>query len=526
MKNINPEEITSLLAKELERFGKPSKIEEVGQVLQIGDGVAHISGLHKAQIGELLLFPEGIEGLVLNLEKGNVGAVLLGSASQIKEGDIVKRTGRIGTIKVGEGMLGRVVNTLGHPIDGKGDLQGELVDMPLERKAPDLIYRSPVREPLYSGIKSVDSMLAIGRGQRELIAGDRNTGKTTIAIDAILSQMKEYKKGNPVYCIYVAIGQKASTVVEIVSLLKSRGALAYTTIVCANASEPASLQYLAPFTGVALGEYFRDTGRHALITYDDLSKQAIAFREVSLLLRRPPGREAYPGDIFFLHARLLERAAKITEEDSIAAKMNDLPSSLKGKVKGGGSLTALPIIETQEGDISAYIPTNVISITDGQIILNVDLFNSNIRPAIQIGESVSRVGGSAQTPLMKKLAGVLKLGQARFRDLEAFSKFGSDVDPITQKIIDRGRRGQKLLTQPPYNPFSLSHQLLLLYLIKNNKLDGVALEAVGRFQRELLYHMDENYLEVLSKLENSNKISPELEQQLESCINEILKNYI
>ncbi|MFT6036421.1 MAG: F-type H+-transporting ATPase subunit alpha, partial [Marivirga sp.] len=445
MAEVRPDEVSAILREQLSNFKSEAELEEVGTVLQVGDGVARIYGLTKAQSGELLEFENGLQALVLNLEEDNVGAVLFGDSKGIKEGDTVKRTGKIGSIKVGEGIVGRVVNTLGIPIDGKGPIEGELYDMPLERKAPGVIFREPVTEPMQTGIKSIDAMIPVGRGQRELIIGDRQTGKTAVAIDTIINQKEFYDAGKTVYCIYVAIGQKASTVALIVAELEKAGAMAYTTIVAASAADPAPLQFFAPFAGAAIGEFFRDTGRPGLVVYDDLSKQAVAYREVSLLLRRPPGREAYPGDVFYLHSRLLERAAKIISDDTIAKDMNDLPPALKDMVKGGGSLTALPIIETQAGDVSAYIPTNVISITDGQIFLETNLFNAGIRPAINVGISVSRVGGNAQIKPMKKVAGTLKLDQAQFRELEAFSKFGSDLDAVTRKVIERGKRNQEIL---------------------------------------------------------------------------------
>lgn len=455
---VRPDEVSAILREQLSNVKTAAELEEVGTVLQVGDGVARIYGLTKVQAGELLEFESGVRALALNLEEDNVGAVLM-EAGEVKEGDTVRRTRKIASIKVGEAMLGRVVNTLGLPIDGKGDLQGELYDMPLERKAPGVIYRQPVNEPLQTGIKAIDAMIPIGRGQRELIIGDRQTGKTAIIIDTIINQREFYEKGEPVYCIYVACGQKASTVAQVVRALEKGGAMPYTVIVSATASDPAPMQFFAPFTGAAIGEYFRDTGRPALVVYDDLSKQAVAYREVSLLLRRPPGREAYPGDIFYLHSRLLERAAKINASDEVAQQMNDLPESLKGKVKGGGSLTALPIIETQAGDVSAYIPTNVISITDGQIFLESNLFNAGIRPAINVGISVSRVGGAAQIKSMKKVAGTLKLDQAQFRELEAFAKFGSDLDPATKLVIERGRRNLEILKQPQYSPVPVEEQV-------------------------------------------------------------------
>ena len=439
MAEVNPAEISAILKKQLKDFDSSSSLNEIGSVLTVGDGIARAYGLSNAQYGELVEFSNGTQGIVLNLEQDNVGIVLLGTSTDIKEGDTVKRTSTIASVNVGEGIVGRVVDTLGNPIDGKGELEGDLYEMPLERKAPGVIFRQPVNEPLQTGIKSVDAMIPIGRGQRELVIGDRQTGKTTVCIDTILNQKEFYDAGEPVYCIYVAVGQKASTVAGIAKILEDKGALAYTTIVAANASDPAAMQVYAPFTGASIGEYFRDTGRPALIIYDDLSKQAVAYREISLLLRRPPGREAYPGDVFYLHSRLLERAAKVIKDDSIAKEMNDLPESLKSKVKGGGSLTALPIIETQAGDVSAYIPTNVISITDGQIFLESDLFNSGVRPAINVGISVSRVGGSAQIKSMKKVSGTLKLDQAQFRELEAFAKFGSDLDAATLNVIEKGR---------------------------------------------------------------------------------------
>src|SRR4051812_32276151 len=455
MAEVKPDEVSAILRQQLAGFKTEKELEEVGTVLQVGDGIARIYGLTKVQSGELIEFENGLQGIVLNLEEDNVGAVLLGPYSEIKEGDVVKRTGKIGSIRVGEGMLGRVVDTLGNPIDGKGPIAGTLYEMPLERKAPGVIYRQPVTEPLQTGLKSVDAMIPIGRGQRELIIGDRQTGKTAVAIDTIINQKEFYEAGQPVFCIYVAIGQKGSTVANIQRVLEEKGAMAYTVIVSATASDPAPMQFYAPFAGAAIGEFFRDTGRPALIIFDDLSKQAVAYREVSLLLRRPPGREAYPGDVFYLHSRLLERAAKINANDSIAKSMNDLPESIRHMVKGGGSLTALPIIETQAGDVSAYIPTNVISITDGQIFLETNLFNSGIRPAINVGISVSRVGGNAQIKSMKKVAGTLKLDQALYREMEAFSKFGGDLDAATKLVIDKGARNVEILKQPQYSPFSV-----------------------------------------------------------------------
>ena len=463
MADIKPAEISAIIKKQLTGSDVSPSLDEVGTVLQVGDGISRVYGLSNVQYGELVQFENGMEGIVLNLEEDNVGIVLLGPSKEIKEGDIVKRTKRIASINVGEGVVGRVVNTLGQPIDGKGKIEGEMYEMPLERKAPGVVYRQPVNEPLQTGIKSIDAMIPIGRGQRELVIGDRQTGKTTVCIDTILNQKEFYDAGNPVYCVYVAVGQKASTVAGIAKTLEDKGALAYTTIVAANASDPAPMQVYAPFAGAAIGEYFRDTGRPALIIYDDLSKQAVAYREVSLLLRRPPGREAYPGDVFYLHSRLLERSAKVINDDDIAKTMNDLPDALKPIVKGGGSLTALPIIETQAGDVSAYIPTNVISITDGQIFLESDLFNSGVRPAINVGISVSRVGGSAQIKSMKKVAGTLKLDQAQFRELQAFAKFGSDLDPVTLGVIQKGMRNVEKLKQAQNDPCTVEDQFDIIY---------------------------------------------------------------
>ncbi len=486
MAEIRPEEVSAILREQLSGARTSAELEEIGTVLTVGDGVARVYGLTKAQAGELIQFENGLRAMVLNLEEDNVGAVLLGESKGIKEGDTVKRTGLIASIKVGEGVLGRVVDTLAEPIDGKGPLKGELFEMPMERKAPGVIFRQPVSEPLQTGIKAIDSMIPIGRGQRELIIGDRQTGKTAVAIDTIINQKEFYEKGKPVYCIYVAIGQKASTVAGIVNTLEKAGAMDYTVIVSASAADPAPMQFFAPFTGAAIGEYFRDTGRPALVIYDDLSKQAVAYREVSLLLRRPPGREAYPGDVFYLHSRLLERAAKIIGNDEIASKMNDLPPSLKGKVKGGGSLTALPVIETQANDVSAYIPTNVISITDGQIFLETNLFNAGIRPAINVGISVSRVGGSAQIKSMKKVAGTLKLDQAQFRELEAFAKFGSDLDASTKLTIERGRRNTEVLKQPQYAPVPVEEQVAMILASTRGYIDKVPVEKVKAFEKEFL----------------------------------------
>ena len=500
MAEIRPDEVSAILRQQLAGFKTEKELEEVGTVLQVGDGIARIYGLTRVQSGELIEFENGLRGVVLNLEEDNVGAVLLGKSTDIKEGDVVKRTGMIASLKVGEGMLGRVVDTMGHPIDGKGPITGELFEMPLERKAPGVIYRQPVNEPLQTGLKAVDAMIPIGRGQRELIIGDRQTGKTAVAIDTIINQKEFYERGETVFCIYVAIGQKGSTVAQIVKTLTDAGAMPYTVIVSATASDPAPMQFFAPMAGAAIGEYFRDTGRPALIVYDDLSKQAVAYREVSLLLRRPPGREAYPGDVFYLHSRLLERAAKVINSDSIAAQMNDLPESLKGKVKGGGSLTALPIIETQAGDVSAYIPTNVISITDGQIFLEANLFNSGVRPAINVGISVSRVGGNAQIKSMKKVAGTLKLDQAQYRELEAFSKFGSDLDASTKATLDKGSRNVEILKQGQYSPVSVEKQVAIIYLGTRNLLREVPVNRVKEFEAEYLSLLDAQHKVVLDTL--------------------------
>jgi F-type H+-transporting ATPase subunit alpha len=486
MAEIRPEEVSSILREQLSHARTDAELEEVGTVLTIGDGVAHIYGLTQAQAGELLEFENGLKALVLNLEEDNVGAVLLGESQGIKEGAIVKRTGQIASIKVGDGLLGRVVDTLAKPIDGKGPVPGELYEMPLERKAPGVIFRQPVNEPLQTGVKAIDSMIPIGRGQRELIIGDRQTGKTAVALDTIINQREFHEKGQTVYCIYVAIGQKASTVAAVAATLEKTGAMPYTVIVSASASDPAPMQFFAPFAGAAIGEFFRDTGRPSLVIYDDLSKQAVSYREVSLLLRRPPGREAYPGDVFYLHSRLLERAAKIINNDELASKMNDLPTSIKHLVKGGGSLTALPIIETQANDVSAYIPTNVISITDGQIFLETNLFNSGIRPAINVGISVSRVGGSAQIKSMKKVAGTLKLDQAQFRELEAFSKFGSDLDASTKLIIERGRRNTEVLKQPQYAPVPVEEQVAMILASTRGYMDKVSVPDVKEFEVEFI----------------------------------------
>ncbi len=498
MVEIKPDEISAILRQQLTNFNASADLEEVGTVLQVGDGIARVYGLNSVRQGELVEFVEnGVKAIALNLEEDNVGVVLMGDSGTIKEGAQVRRTGQIASIKVGEGMVGRVVNTLGEPIDGKGPLTGELYEMPLERKAPGVIFREPVKEPLQTGIKAIDAMIPIGRGQRELVIGDRQTGKTAICIDTIINQKEFYEAGQPVYCIYVAIGQKASTVAGVMKTLEENGAMAYTTIVAASASEPAPLQFYAPFAGAAIGEFFRDTGRPALVVYDDLSKQAVAYREVSLLLRRPPGREAYPGDVFYLHSRLLERAAKIINNDTIAKTMNDLPASLKDKVKGGGSLTALPIIETQAGDVSAYIPTNVISITDGQIFLENTLFLSGIRPAINVGISVSRVGGSAQIKSMKKVAGTLKLDQALYREMEAFSKFGGDLDAATKTVLDKGSRNVEILKQAQYTPFSVEKQVAIIYLGTNNLIQQVPVKNVKEFEETFLREMESKHADIL-----------------------------
>ncbi|MAV79704.1 MAG: F0F1 ATP synthase subunit alpha [Flavobacteriaceae bacterium TMED171] len=500
MADVKPAEVSAILKNQLAGFESTTSLDEVGTVLQVGDGIARVYGLTHAEYGELVTFENGMDGMVLNLEEDNVGVVLLGPSKEIKEGNTVKRTKKIASINVGEGIVGRVVDTLGTPIDGKGPIEGETYQMPLERKAPGVIFRQPVNEPLQTGIKSIDAMIPVGRGQRELVIGDRQTGKTTVCIDTILNQREFFDAGEPVYCIYVAIGQKASTVAGISKILEDKGALNYTTIVAANASDPAPMQVYAPFAGAAIGEYFRDTGRPALIIYDDLSKQAVAYREVSLLLRRPPGREAYPGDVFYLHSRLLERAAKVIADDEISKEMNDLPESLKNKVKGGGSLTALPIIETQAGDVSAYIPTNVISITDGQIFLESDLFNSGVRPAINVGISVSRVGGSAQIKSMKKVAGTLKLDQAQFRELEAFAKFGSDLDAATLNVIEKGRRNVEILKQAQNDPFTVEEQVAIIYAGSKNLLRKVPVEKVKEFETAFLTTLKKKHIKVLADL--------------------------
>lgn len=521
--NISPGEISQVLLNELKGISDDLHLEEVGKVLQVSDGVVRIYGLRNAEAGELLEFDNGVKAVVMNLEEDNVGAVLLGATDRIKEGMSVRRTGRIASINVSESMVGRVVNPLGEPLDGKGAIGGDLLEMPLERKAPGVIFRQPVTEPLQTGLKAIDSMIPIGRGQRELIIGDRQTGKTAIALDTIINQRSAYEAGEPVFCIYVAIGQKGSTIANIVSTLKEKGAMDYTIVVASTAADPAALRYYAPFAGAAVGEYFRDTGRHALVVYDDLSKQAVAYREVSLILRRPSGREAYPGDIFYLHSRLLERAAKIIGQQEVAQQMNDLPESLRGKVKAGGSLTALPIIETQAGDVSAYIPTNVISITDGQIFLEADLFNQGFRPAVNVGISVSRVGGSAQIKSMKKVAGTLKIDQAQYRELEAFSKFSSDVDPITLMTLDKGRKNNRLLIQPQYSPMPVGEQVAVLYCGTKGLLKDLALEQVDDFQDIFLskmraFHQDD-VLTPLSKGQIDPAICEIMENEAKSIVN-------
>ncbi|HRA73801.1 MAG TPA: F0F1 ATP synthase subunit alpha [Flavobacterium sp.] len=524
MAEIKPAEISAILRKQVEGFESGATLEEVGSVLNVGDGIARVYGLSNVQYGELVEFDNGLEAIVLNLEEDNVGVVLLGPSTGIKEGSTVKRTQRIASLKTGEGIVGRVVNTLGQPIDGKGPITGELFEMPLERKAPGVIFRQPVTEPLQTGIKAVDAMIPVGRGQRELVIGDRQTGKSTVCIDTILNQKEFYDAGKPVFCIYVAIGQKASTVAGIAKMLEEKGAMAYTVIVAANASDPAPMQVYAPMAGAAIGEYFRDSGRPALIIYDDLSKQAVAYREVSLLLRRPPGREAYPGDVFYLHSRLLERACKVIADDSIAKDMNDLPDALKGIVKGGGSLTALPIIETQAGDVSAYIPTNVISITDGQIFLDGDLFNSGVRPAINVGISVSRVGGNAQIKSMKKVAGTLKLDQAQFRELEAFAKFGSDLDAVTLNVIEKGKRNVEILKQNLNDPYTVENQTAIIYAGSKNLLRNVPVVKVKEFEKDYLEYLNNKHRATLDALK-AGKLTDEITDVLEAAAKEISAKY-
>ena len=524
MAEIKPAEISGILRQQLAGFKNETELQEVGSVLQVGDGIARIYGLSNVQSGELIEFENGLRAIVLNLEEDNVGAVLLGSSAGIREGSVAKRTGKIASINVGEGMLGRVVDTLGLPIDGKGPIKGVTYEMPLERKAPGVIFRQPVNEPLQTGIKAIDAMIPIGRGQRELIIGDRQTGKTAVAIDTIINQKEFYEKGEPVYCIYVAIGQKGSTVANIAKTLEENGAMPYTVIVSATASDPAPLQFYAPFAGAAIGEFFRDTGKPALIVYDDLSKQAVAYREVSLLLRRPPGREAYPGDVFYLHSRLLERAAKVNASDEIAKNMNDLPDSIKGLVKGGGSLTALPIIETQAGDVSAYIPTNVISITDGQIFLESNLFNAGVRPAINVGISVSRVGGNAQIKSMKKVAGTLKLDQAQYRELEAFSKFGSDLDAATKAVLDKGSRNVEILKQGQFSPLRVEQQVAILYIGTKGLLRNVPVNKVRDFEKDFLNLMEVQHKDVLNDLK-AGKLTDEITNTIEKVAADLTGKY-
>ncbi|MCG2430003.1 F0F1 ATP synthase subunit alpha [Aequorivita xiaoshiensis] len=524
MAEVKPAEVSAILKQQLTGYEATASLDEVGTVLTVGDGIVRAYGLSNAEYGELVAFESGLEGIVLNLEEDNVGIVLLGPSKEVKEGSTVKRTQRIASLNVGEGIVGRVVNTLGQPIDGKGPITGETYEMPLERKAPGVIYRQPVTEPLQTGIKSIDAMIPVGRGQRELVIGDRQTGKSTVCIDTILNQKEFYDAGEPVYCIYVAVGQKASTVANIANVLEEKGAMAYTTIVAANASDPAPMQVYAPFAGAAIGEYFRDTGRPALIVFDDLSKQAVAYREVSLLLRRPPGREAYPGDVFFLHSRLLERAAKVIADDDIAKEMNDLPDSLKGIVKGGGSLTALPIIETQAGDVSAYIPTNVISITDGQIFLDGDLFNSGVRPAINVGISVSRVGGNAQIKSMKKVAGTLKLDQAAFRELEAFAKFGSDLDAATLNVIEKGKRNVEILKQSENDPYTVEDQIAIIYAGSKNLMRNVPVEKVKEFERDYLEMLNLKHRDTLDTLK-AGKLTDEAIDVMVSVANDVSAKY-
>jgi len=524
MVEVRPDEVSAILRQQLAGFKSESELEEVGTVLQVGDGIARVYGLTQVQAGELVVFESGLQGIVLNLEEDNVGVVLLGASDDIKEGDTIKRTKRIASINVGEGMLGRVVNTLGQPIDGKGPIVGTTYEMPLERKAPGVIYRQPVTEPLQTGIKAIDAMIPIGRGQRELVIGDRQTGKSAVCIDTIINQKEFYDAGKPVFCIYVAIGQKASTVANVVKTLEEHGAMAFTVVVAASAAEPAPMQFYAPFAGAAIGEFFRDTGRPALIVYDDLSKQAVAYREVSLLLKRPPGREAYPGDVFYLHSRLLERAAKINQNDSIAQQMNDLPESIRAIVKGGGSLTALPIIETQAGDVSAYIPTNVISITDGQIFLESNLFNAGVRPAINVGISVSRVGGNAQIKSMKKVAGTLKLDQAQYRELEAFSKFGSDLDASTKLVIDKGARNVEILKQGQFAPVTVEKQVAIVYAGVKNLMRNVPVKRIREFELEFTTQLELQYPEVLAALK-AGKFDDQLTGVLDTVAKEISAKY-
>ncbi|MEL6191862.1 MAG: F0F1 ATP synthase subunit alpha [Bacteroidota bacterium] len=524
MAAVRPEEVSSILREQLSNFSSAAQLEETGTVLQIGDGIARIYGLTKVRAGELIEFETGLKGMVLNLEEDNVGAVLFGDSTGIKEGDTVRRTGNIASLKVGNGVLGRVIDPLGEPIDGKGPIQGELYDSPYERKAPGVIFRQPVNEPLQTGIKAIDSMIPIGRGQRELIIGDRSTGKTAIVIDTIINQLENHKNGETVYCIYVAVGQKASTVAQVVKALEDAGAMEYTVVVAAPASSPTPLQFFAPFAGAAIGEFFRDTGKPALVIYDDLSKQAVAYREVSLLLRRPPGREAYPGDVFYLHSRLLERAAKVIADDDIAKNMNDLPESFKPLVKGGGSLTALPIIETQEGDVSAYIPTNVISITDGQIFLETNLFNSGVRPAVNVGISVSRVGGSAQIKPMKKVSGTLKLDLAQFRDLEAFARFGSDLDKATQRQLERGKRSVQVLIQKQYSPVAVEKQVAAIYAVSKGFADTVPVDKISEYEEKLMQEIEMSAPQIFEQI-RAKKWTDEVQSALKEVSEKVAKSF-
>ncbi len=521
---INPSEISQVLKQELENINSKITFEEVGTVLDVGDGVAHVYGLDNVGANELVEFENGVKGVAMNLEESNVGVILLNNVNEVAENMTVRRTGQIASIPVGEGLLGRVVNILGEPIDGNGPIAGDLIRLPLERKAPGVIYRQPVKQPLQTGLKAIDSMVPIGRGQRELIIGDRQIGKTAIAIDTIINQRKGYEEGKPVYCIYVAIGQKASSIASIVSTLKEHGALDYTVVVAATASESAAMRYFAPFAGVAIGEFFRDTGRDALIVYDDLSKQAVAYREVSLILKRPSGREAYPGDIFYLHSRLLERAAKIIDNQEVASQMNDLPEALKPIMKAGGSLTALPIIETQAGDVSAYIPTNVISITDGQIFLETALFNRGIRPAINVGISVSRVGGSAQVKSMKKVAGTLKIDQAQFRELEAFTKFGGDMDAVTARVIDKGRKNERLLIQPQYRPMPVEDEIAVIYCGVHGLLENVPIDKVAEFEKQFLQIMHAKYEQGMTELGKGN-LTDDIAQKITSAAQDVAARF-
>lgn len=523
---LNPSEISDVLKQELENINSKVKFEEVGTVLSVGDGVAHVYGLDNVRSNELVEFENGAKGVALNLEESNVGVVLLDKVNSVTENMSVRRTGEVASIPVGEGLLGRVINMLGEPIDGKGPIDGKRILLPLERKAPGVIFRQPVNQPLQTGIKAIDAMIPIGRGQRELIIGDRQVGKTAIAIDTIINQKENYEKGKPVYCIYVAIGQKASTVASIVHTLESYGAMPYTVVVAANASDSASMRYYAPFAGVAIGEYFRDSGRDALIIYDDLSKQAVAYREISLILKRPSGREAYPGDIFYLHSRLLERAARIIGDEKVAREMNDLPEAMKPIVKGGGSLTALPVIETQAGDVSAYIPTNVISITDGQIFLETALFNQGIRPAINVGISVSRVGGNAQIKCMKKVAGTLKTDQAQFRELESFTKFGGDIDPVTARTIDRGRKNQQILVQPQYHPWPVENEVAVIYCGVNGLLTNVPIDKVKEFEQQLIQSLKMKYNDDVLSVLRTGKLTPDVEEKLSACAKEVVDRIV